>query len=126
MNVFFKIDGKLATPALNGSILDGTIRDSVIRLLKHWDIPVEERVITIDELAHAFRRGRLEEAFGTGTAAVISPVGELCWQGERLVIGEGAAGELTQRLYDTLTGIKYGRLVDPFDWTVEVVRQLPG
>ncbi|MCZ8512137.1 branched-chain amino acid aminotransferase [Paenibacillus filicis] len=120
MNVFFKLNGKLVTPYLSGSILDGTIRDSILHLLKHWEIPVEERIVTIDELVVAFRHGGFEEAFGTGTAAVISPIGELYWQGERLLIGKGDTGELTRRLYDTLTGIQYGRLADPFGWTVEV------
>lgn len=120
MNMFFKIGGKVVTPALNGSILEGITRDSMIRLLEHWGIPVEQRQISIDEIAEAHRSGTLEEAFGTGTAAVISPVGELHWQGEKLVIGGGATGELSARLYETLTGIQRGIVPDPFGWMVRL------
>lgn len=117
MNVFFKIGDKVVTPALNGSFLAGITRDSVIRMLHHWGVPVEERAITIDELVEAHRTGELKESFGTGTAAVISPVGELVWQGERMKIGDGETGPLSARIYDTLTGIQTGRLEDPFGWT---------
>ncbi|AJY75465.1 branched-chain amino acid aminotransferase [Paenibacillus beijingensis] len=120
MNMFFKINGKVVTPALNGSILEGITRDSMIRLLTHWGVPVEQRQISIDEIAEAHRDGTLEEAFGTGTAAVISPVGELHWQGEKLVIGGGKTGELSARLYDTLTGIQRGTEPDPFGWMVRL------
>ncbi|QHT60872.1 branched-chain amino acid aminotransferase [Paenibacillus lycopersici] len=120
MNVFFKIDGTVYTPALNGSILDGITRNSTIQLLKHWNIPVVERVLSIEEIYEAGRTGKLEEAFGTGTAAVISPVGELNWKGEKLVINDGATGEVSEKLYDNLTGIQYGKLEDPFSWMVEV------
>lgn len=120
MNVFFKINGVVHTPALNGSILDGITRSSIIQLLQSWDIPVLERTISIEELYEAGRNGTLEEAFGTGTAAVISPVGELNWKGDKLVINGGKTGELSQKLYDTLTGIQKGSLADPFGWMVEV------
>ena len=120
MNVFFKINGTVVTPALTGSILDGITRRSIMELLQHWGVPVEERLISIDELYEAIRNHTLEEAFGTGTAAVISPVGELCWREEKLVIGSGKTGELTARLYDTLTGIQTGRVPDPFNWMMEV------
>lgn len=120
MNVFFKINGIVVTPALNGSILSGITRDSIIQLLKHWDIPVEERILSIDELEEAHKEGKLEEAFGTGTAAVISPMGELNWQGEKMVINEGKTGELSAKLYETLTGIQKGVAEDPFGWTIEV------
>ncbi|WP_029192888.1 branched-chain amino acid aminotransferase [Paenibacillus harenae] len=119
MNVFFKINGTVHTPALNGSILDGVTRNSIIQLLKHWNIPVVERPIAIEELYEASRKGELEEAFGTGTAAVISPVGELNWQDDVLVINGGLTGELSKKLYDTLTGIQMGKLEDPFGWMVE-------
>lgn len=119
MNVFFKINGTVHTPMLNGSILDGVTRNSIIQLLKHWNIPIEERPITIEELYEASRKGELEEAFGTGTAAVISPIGELNWQEERLIINEGLTGELSKKLYDTLTGIQMGKVHDPFGWMVE-------
>jgi len=120
MNVFFKINGTVVTPALTGSILDGITRRSIMELLQHWGVPVEERLISIDELYEAIRNHTLEEAFGTGTAAVISPIGELCWREEKLVIGSGKTGELTARLYDTLTGIQTGRVPDPFNWMMEV------
>src|SRR5699024_11234785 len=94
MNVFFKINGKVVTPMLSGSILPGITRDSVIRLLKHWNIPVSERKISIEELYEAYEDGVLEEAFGTGTAAVISPIGELYWEGKHIYINDGKTGEL--------------------------------
>lgn len=120
MNVFFKIDGKVCTPKLNGSILDGITRNSVLTLLRHWGVEVEERRISIDELVEAHKAGKLEEAFGTGTAAVISPVGELNYQGEVMVINEGKIGELSQKVYDTITGIQMAKLEDPFGWVVDV------
>jgi branched-chain amino acid aminotransferase len=120
MNVFFKIRGTVHTPSLNGSILDGITRSSIIQLLKHWNIPVEERIISIEEVYDAGKNGFLEEAFGTGTAAVISPIGELSWRDDKLVIQKGQTGELTQKLYEALTGIQRGVISDPFDWMVEV------
>lgn len=119
MNVFFKIDGVIHTPALSGSILDGITRNSIIHLLRHWGYEVQERAIEIGELYEASKQGKLEEAFGTGTAAVISPIGELNWQDEVLVINSGKTGELSQKLYDTLTGIQKGELEDPFGWMVQ-------
>ncbi|MGV2787887.1 branched chain amino acid aminotransferase, partial [Clostridium perfringens] len=101
-------------------ILDGVTRNSVIQLLQHWNIPVEERAISIDEIVEAHRSGLLTEAFGTGTAAVISPIGSLEWQDEQLKIGEGATGELSKRVYDAITGIQLGTVEDPFGWTVEL------
>jgi branched-chain amino acid aminotransferase len=123
MNVFFKINGTVLTPALNGSILDGITRNSIIQLLKHWNIPVEERTISIEELYEAGKSGFLEEAFGTGTAAVISPIGELNWRDQKLVIQHGRTGELSQKLYDTLTGIQRGTISDPFGWMVTLPAQ---
>lgn len=120
MNVFFRIGDTVVTPVLNGSFLEGITRDSVIRLLQHWSIPVEERLLSIDEIVEAQRNGDLKEAFGTGTAAVISPIGELYWREEKLRIGSGEAGQLSGRLYDTLTGIQNGRLPDPFGWMFRV------
>ncbi|MFC5403375.1 branched-chain amino acid aminotransferase [Cohnella soli] len=116
MNVFFKVGDKVITPALNGSILDGVTRDSVIRLLKHWKIEVEERTISIDELVDAYRGGQLKEAFGTGTAAVISPIGELNWQGDKLTLNGGKTGELSARVYEFMTGLQRGLIEDPFGW----------
>src|SRR5690625_1551024 len=120
MNVFFKINGEVITPKLNGSILPGVTRDSVLRLLKHWDIPVTERRISMDEIADAHANGELEEVFGTGTAAVISPVGQLTWDNNDYIINDGQTGDIAKRLYDTLTGIQYGKVADPFDWTLKV------
>jgi len=120
-NVFFKIDGELITPELSGSILPGITRDSVIQLAKSWGIPVVERKISVQELYEAHEKGILEEAFGSGTAAVISPIGELNWQGNKITVGDGGIGELAQRLYDEMTGIQYGRLEDKFGW-VRVVK----
>jgi branched-chain amino acid aminotransferase len=120
MNIFFKINGEVVTPALNGSILEGVTRNSIISLLNHWNIPVSERKISIDDIFQAYNDGVLEEAFGTGTAAVISPVGELFWQDEEMVINEGKIGKLTKELYDTLTGIQNGTAPDPFGWRVNV------
>ncbi|HWO97712.1 MAG TPA: branched-chain amino acid aminotransferase [Bacillus sp. (in: firmicutes)] len=120
MNVFFKINGEVHTPSLNGSILEGVTRNSIIQLLKHWDIPVVERKITMEEIHQAYADGLLEEAFGTGTAAVISPIGEFFWRDEKIVINNGETGKLSQKLYDTLTGIQNGIVPDPFGWVVEV------
>ena len=120
MNICFKINGKVVTPALNGSILPGVTRDSVIQMCRHWGYEVEERKVSVDELVEAAKTGALEEVFGTGTAAVVSPVGKLRYQDDVMTIGDGGIGELTQRLYDTLTGIQWGRLEDPMGWRVEL------
>lgn len=120
MNIFFKINGEIITPALNGSILEGVTRDSIINLLKHWNMPITERKISMEEVHEAYKAGTLEEAFGTGTAAVISPVGEFFWNNEKLIINKGETGELSKKLYDTLTGIQNGTLPDPFGWRVVV------
>lgn len=116
MNVFFKIDGEVITPALNGSILPGVTRKSVVQLLEHWNIPITERKISVEEIENAHQEGRLEEAFGAGTAAVISPIGELSCNGKKLVINNHQTGAFSKRLYDTITGIQYGELEDTFDW----------
>lgn len=118
MNIFFKINGEIVTPALNGSILPGVTRDSIIQLLKYWNKPVSERQISIDEVYQAYKNGQLEEAFGTGTAAVISPIGEFLWQNEKLVVNNGEIGTATKKLYDTLTGIQNGIIDDPFGWCI--------
>ncbi len=120
MNIFFKIDGTVVTPMLNGSILPGVTRDSCIALCKKWGLPVEERKISIDEIYEAAKKGILEEVWGTGTAAVISPVGQLRWQDHIMQINDGGIGELSQRLYDTVTGIQLGKIKDSLDWIVEV------
>ncbi len=120
MNIFFKIKGKVVTPALNGSILPGVTRNSVIAVCKHWGYEVEERRISVDELVAAAQNGDLEEVWGTGTAAVVSPVGKLRYKDDVMTIGGGEIGELTQKLYDEITGIQWGKKDDPFGWRVEV------
>lgn len=120
MNVFFKIDGEIITPALQGSILGGITRMSCIELLRHWGYRVSERPITLDEVEKAAERGLLEEAFGTGTAAVISPIGELKVDDRNIVINDNKIGEVARRLYDTLTGIQTCRIDDPFGWVVKI------
>ena len=120
MNIFFKINGTIVTPVLNGSILPGVTRDSVINLCKEWGLPVEERKISIDEIFEAHKNGTLEEVFGTGTAAVISPVGQLRWEKNIMQVKDGGIGEYSQKLYDTITGIQLGKIEDTHNWTVEV------
>ncbi len=120
MNMMFKINGKIITPMLNGSILAGITRDSVLKLAAHMGIETEERRIAIDEIFDAAKNGTLEEAFGTGTAAVVSPVGELCRGEEKVIISGNQIGETTQKLYDTLTGIQWGTVEDPFGWIVRL------
>lgn len=121
MNVFFKIKGEVITPSLEGSILPGVTRDSTIELLKHWGIPVTERKLSIQEVYEAAQAGTLEEVFGTGTAAVISPVGELNWEGKIFAVNGGKIGDLSQKIYDVMTGIQTGKLEDTFGWVVEVL-----
>jgi len=120
MNIFFKINGKVLTPMLNGSILPGITRNSVITLCKEWGYEVEERRISVDELYEASVNGTLEEVWGTGTAAVISPVGHLRFQDQVMQIKDGGIGELSQKLYDTVTGIQLGKIEDTRGWVVEV------
>ena len=120
MNIFFKIGGTIVTPMLNGSILPGVTRNSVLTLCRAWGYPVEERRISVEELVAAAKDGTLEEVFGTGTAAVVSPVGKLRYMDDVMQIGEGNIGELTQKLYDEITGIQWGKRPDPFSWRVEV------
>ena len=120
MNIFFKIDGKVVTPALSGSILPGITRNSVITLCKDWGLEVEERKISVDELIEAQKSGKLEECFGSGTAAVISPVGTLRYKDDVMQIGDGTTGALSQKLYDTVTGIQNGTVEDKFGWVVNV------
>ena len=119
-NIFFRIDEQLITPPLAGSILGGITRDSVIKLAGSWGLEVEERPIAIDEVIEANRTGRLREIFGTGTAAVISPVGELRYQETSHLVNNGQTGELSARLYRELQAIQNGYQDDPFKWTVRV------
>ena len=121
MNVFFKIGGEIITPSLEGSILGGITRMSCIELLRSWGYTVTERKLALQEVVDAAADGRLEEAFGTGTAAVISPIGELRVDADtKLVINDGKIGEVAQKLYDNLTGIQNGRQPDPFGWVVPI------
>lgn len=120
MNVFFVIGDEVVTPALQGSILPGVTRVSAIEILKSWGLNVSERPIEIQEIYDAYQNGQLKEAFGTGTAAVISPIGQLKWDDHVMEINNGKIGEISQRLYDTLTGIQWGNIEDTMHWTVEV------
>ena len=121
MNVMFKVNGKVLTPDLNGSVLPGITRRSCIQLLRDWGYEVEERRISAEELFQAARAGTLEEAWGTGTAAVISPIGELAEGDEKVTINAGQIGPVTQRLYDELTGIQWGRIADTHGWTMKII-----
>lgn len=120
MNIFFKIAGKVVTPELNGSILPGVTRNSCLALCRHWGLPVEERKVSVEELVQAAADGTLEECWGSGTAAVISPVGHLRYEDHVFEINGGQIGEVSQKLYDTVTGIQLGEEEDIFNWTVEV------
>ena len=120
MNIFFKIDGKIVTPMLNGSILPGITRDSVLTYCRAKGIPCEERKISVDELVEAQKSGKLEEVFGSGTAAVISPVGKLRYKDEVFTIGDGTIGAYSQRLYDFITGVQTGKVEDEFGWRMKV------
>ncbi len=121
MNVFFVIDGVVVTPALEeGNILPGVTRASCIQLLKTLGYKVEERKLALEEVIEAYNQGKLDEAFGTGTAAVVSPMGLLDTGDLQMVINNGEIGSVAQKLYDTLTGIQWGKLTDEFGWTVKV------
>ncbi|MBQ8538327.1 MAG: branched-chain amino acid aminotransferase [Ruminococcus sp.] len=120
MNVMFKIDGEVVTPMLSGSILPGITRMSCLEVLRSEGYNVSERLLSIDELEEAMENGKLEEAWGCGTAAVISPIGELCYKGKKHTVNNGEIGETTQHLYDTLTGIQWGKVEDKFGWVVEL------
>lgn len=120
MNIMVRIDDEVITPPLSGTILPGITRDTALCLLREWGVAVSERPIAIDEVQEAAARGRLQEMWGAGTAAVISPVGELAYRDERIVINEGRIGALTQRLYDAVTAIQYARVPDTHGWLVPV------
>ncbi len=120
MNVFFKIDDTVVTPELTGTILPGITRDSIIKILQDWGENVEERKITISEVAEAYKNDRLKEAFGTGTAAVVAPIGKLQWEDLTMEIDLEEPGETTKSLYDHLTGIQRGRIEDKFNWTIKI------
>ena len=120
MNMMFAYGNKIVTPRLNGSILPGITRDSVLKLAKQLGYEAEEARLDINEIFADAKSGKLTEAFGTGTAAVISPVGTLALKDEKVVLGDGGIGKISQKLYDTLTGIQYGRLPDENGWIVKL------
>ncbi len=120
MNIFFVIGDELITPALNGSILPGITRDSVLDLGRKWGLKVSERLISIDEVVNAHEAGQLKEIFGSGTAAVISPVGELNYDGRILSVGDGNVGPLSQKLYKAITEIQYGTAEDAMGWVEHI------
>lgn len=120
MNMFFVIDGTVVTPMLDGSILHGITRDSALKVLKKNGYKAEERKLPIAEVVEAYKNGKLDEAFGTGTAAVISPVGTITYEGLDMVINNGKMGKITEWLYNEITGIQTERIADPFDWVYDV------
>ncbi len=115
-NAFFKIDSRIITAPLEGTILPGITRDTAIRIMREWGFEVDERRLTIDDVFEAEQKGILEEVFATGTAAVISPIGSLTYKGESIEINGMEIGTLTKKLYDTITGIQYGTIEDPYEW----------
>lgn len=117
MNVMFVIDNEIVTAPLEGSVLPGVTRDSCIAILKEWGYKINEKHLAIDDLMEYAKTGRLQEAFGTGTAAVISPVGELNYKGNVQIINDFKIGPITQRLYDELTGIQWGKIADTRGWS---------
>lgn len=120
MNVMFKIDGEIVTPELTGSILPGITRKSCIEVLKNLGYKVSERLLSVDELISAMENGRLEEAWGCGTAAVVSPIGRLMYQDKEYIINGEKIGEVTQKLYDILTGIQWGKVEDSYGWIYKI------
>ena len=120
MNVMFKIAGEIYTAPIDGSVLPGVTRDSILHILRDWGYTVHEDRLSVDDLMQAGHDGTLEEAFGTGTAAVISPIGEFLYRDDAVTINDFRTGELTQKLYDYLTGIQWGRVEDTYGWTIMV------
>jgi branched-chain amino acid aminotransferase len=119
-NMFFLIDGELVTPPLAGSILPGVTRDSVIQIAKRWGLKVSERQVSVDELREAYTTGKLQEAFASGTAAIVSPVGQIYYKGKEYLINGGKTGELTEKLYNEILQIQYGEKEDPFGWRIKI------
>ena len=120
MNVMFKLGNEIVTPMLTGSVLPGITRKSCIEILKDWGYNVTERLLSVDELIDGAEAGTLEEAWGTGTAAVVSPIGKLFYKDKGYVVSNNEIGALTQRLYDELTGIQWGEKPDKYGWVVKV------
>jgi branched-chain amino acid aminotransferase len=121
MNIFFVVDNQIITPSLGSSILPGITRLSCIELLKSWGYTVSERKISIEELYKASQEGLFKEAFGTGTAAIISPIGELNWNNKIITLNQGQTGPVAQKLYNSLTDIQCGDEKDIFNWTEKVI-----
>jgi branched-chain amino acid aminotransferase len=121
MNMVFVIDDEVITAPLTGSILPGVTRDSTLHLVKDWGLKVTERSLPIDDVIQAAKEGRLKEAFGTGTAAVISPVGQITYKGEDHIVANGKMGDLSQRLYNEIVGIQYGVKEDPYGWREKIL-----
>jgi branched-chain amino acid aminotransferase len=122
MNILFKINDEIITPPLAGTILSGRTRLTVLEIAKDLGLKAVERRITIQEVFEAHEKGELQEVFGAGTAAVISPVGELTWKGKTIVINDNKTGPTAQKLFDTITGIQYGKIEDKYGWIEEVTR----
>ena len=122
MNVMFLIGDEIVTPDLSGSILPGITRKSCLEVLRNEGYKVSERRLSVDELVEAMENGTLREAWGCGTAAVVSPIGELAYQGKKYTVNNFEIGKVTQHLYDTLTGIQWGKKPDTYGWTVEIPR----
>jgi branched-chain amino acid aminotransferase len=120
MNIFFVIGGEVISPALQGSILPGITRDTVLQLGRMWGLEVSERRIGIDEVLKAQETGKLQEVFGSGTAAVISPVGQIKYADRLITVGDGKVGSLAQRFYKAITDIQYGRAEDPKGWVTPI------
>jgi branched-chain amino acid aminotransferase len=120
MNMFFVIDDEVITAPLKGSILPGITRDSVIHMVKDWGLKMSEKFLEVDEVTDAAQSGRLKEAFGTGTAAVISPVGQITYKGKNYVVNHGTMGELSQKLYNEIVAIQYAEKPDPYGWRVKI------
>jgi branched-chain amino acid aminotransferase len=121
MNMFFAYEDCIVTAPLSGAILNGVTRNSVICLAESFSLKVEERPVEIDRLLTDIRNGKVKEAFGSGTAAVVTPVGTLGYKGDTVTVGDGGVGRLTRKFYDTLTGIQYGKLPDTFGWVRKIV-----
>jgi branched-chain amino acid aminotransferase len=119
-NIFFLINGELVTSPLTGSILPGVTRDSVLQIARSWGMKVSERLLSVDEIQEAHASGRLKEAFASGTAAIVSPVGQIYYKGKEYLINGGRTGELTEKLYNEILQIQYGEKEDPFGWRIRI------
>ncbi len=119
-NIFFFINDELITPPLSGSILPGVTRDSVIQIARSWGVKVSERALSMDEILTAASKGTLTESFASGTAAIVSPIGQICYRDKEYLFNNGKIGELTQKLYNEMLQIQYGEKEDPFGWRLKI------